>query len=361
MIVMKVVPWKGYNKWKKSCYQITCSEQTKLSSFCDAVSSTCEYSNTADRVNIKCVGGSYLFCANIFYIDGKHPETIDQIQDKLHLLNKYSLCNDCICHRPCKQNCGSINLHDQENVDDSNYRELNNYCDNQQPVNQTSVNNSITYEPSNINKISSRSAKNNGSNNDYSSQNGNTIIEPIGNTPVCNQSISQTPNSETDCTNNNASILTDGENQNKNECTLFNNSSEVNNVSFQYSQDNNNQPKLMDMQNIKMCDLIVQIGSVGSMVYCHRGVCEHSLEVLDVRLIDKKDDRRLSVYPIVWSELGGARKHCDICGRINAEYVSYMDADAPREPCNWCTCCFISWYGCRPENSDAQVLPIVYS
>eukprot|EP01024_Parvocaulis_polyphysoides_P053817 TRINITY_DN53877_c0_g1_i1.p3 TRINITY_DN53877_c0_g1~~TRINITY_DN53877_c0_g1_i1.p3 ORF type:complete len:100 (+),score=7.57 TRINITY_DN53877_c0_g1_i1:3-302(+) len=99
---------------------------------------------------------------------------------------------------------------------------------------------------------------------------------------------------------------------------------------------------------------------MASMVYCHNGVCEHNLMVLDVRLVDAKDDHRLSSYPIIQSEVCSSLMRCDICQGWNAEYVTYMDVHAPRAPCNWCSNCFTKWHGCEPRNSKVQVLPIVY-
>ena len=103
-------------------------------------------------------------------------------------------------------------------------------------------------------------------------------------------------------------------------------------------QPNNGILSALDMDTVTFQQLNLRLQH--PYVFLHRGCCEHSIVVNEIRLIHSSDNQSLSAYPICTYLAKTQRTLCRVCDLKNGAWVTFDDRLAPENPCVFCDVCF---------------------
>lgn len=100
--------------------------------------------------------------------------------------------------------------------------------------------------------------------------------------------------------------------------------------------------KTANMQDTKFEDLRIRIGYPN--VYQHHGACEHLFCFTSVDLIDSSESLTRSDYPKISLSSNKRTVTCDICNKIEAEYIVTNCPLHVKDPTKLCEKCFFSFH-----------------
>lgn len=100
--------------------------------------------------------------------------------------------------------------------------------------------------------------------------------------------------------------------------------------------------KTKTMQDTKFEDLNIRIGD--PCVYQHQGACEHVFCITSVDLIDNSTSLLRSDYPLLSSSNRKRSTLCDICNKIDANFLVTNCALHVKDPMKLCYNCFLGFH-----------------